>query len=100
MELTGLSFIGSNRGTPKGTQFHGMNPQTGAQLEPAYHSASVVELDQAARLAADAFATYSQTTGKIRAAFLRRVANGLEGAKQELAERANLETALPLPRLT
>jgi NADP-dependent aldehyde dehydrogenase len=99
MELTGQSFIAAQRGSREGVQFFGLNPQTGASLEPAYFSASQAELDQAARLAAEAFASYSQTSGKTRAAFLRRVADEFDSAKQVLAERAHLETALPMPRL-
>ena len=100
MELTGLSFIGSDRGSREGASFHGMNPQTGAALDPPYYSATSAEVEKAAHLAAEAFPSYSRSTGKTRAAFLRRAADGLESARQELAERASLETALPMPRLT
>ena len=99
MELTGQSFIGLGRGTYEGAEFHAMNPQTGAPLAPAYHSATPAQLDAAIKLAAEAFETYSQTTGKVRAAFLRRIADGFEALRQALAERAHLETALPMPRL-
>ena len=99
MELTGHSFIGNQRGTNGGAGFHGANPQTGSLLEPVYHSAISAEVEQAIQLAAEAFPSYSQTPGKARGAFLRRIADGFETAKQELAERANQETALPMPRL-
>jgi NADP-dependent aldehyde dehydrogenase len=99
MELTGLSFIGNYRGSSTGAGFQAANPQTDATLQPVFHSAAPEEVDRAVRLAADAFATYSQTSGKRRAAFLRRVADGFETHRQELAERAHLETALPMPRL-
>jgi NADP-dependent aldehyde dehydrogenase len=99
MELTGLSFIGSRRSSQQGAKFYGANPQSGAALEPAYHSATPAELNDAASLAAEAFGSYSQASGKTKAAFLRRLADGLEAHKQELAERAHLETALPMPRL-
>jgi len=99
MELTGHSFIGNQRGTRGGAGFHGANPQTGSLLEPVYHSATPSEVEQAIQLASEAFPGYSQTSGRARAAFLRRIADGFDAAKQELAERANLETALPMPRL-
>ena len=99
MELTGLSFIGNYRGSSTGAGFQAANPQTDATLQPVFHSAAPEEVDRAVRLAADAFATYSQTSGKRRAAFLRRVADGFETYRQELAERSHLETALPMPRL-
>lgn len=99
MELTGLSFIGSQRGSRDGVSFQAFAPQTGDPIQPVYRSSTLLELDRAAQLAAEAFSSYSQTTGKARAAFLRRIADGFESHRDELAQRANLETALPIPRL-
>jgi NADP-dependent aldehyde dehydrogenase len=99
MELTGTSFLGTRRGTQGGAIFHGVNPVTGEILEPAYHSASTADVETAVRLAAEAFEPYSKLSGKAKAAFLRRIADGLDAHKQDLAERAHLETALPMPRL-
>ncbi len=99
MELTGHSFLGSRRSHTAGAEFHATNPQTGATLPPTYRSASIADVDEAAQLAAEAFPGYSQISGKARAAFLRRIADTFEAHRQELAERAHLETALPLPRL-
>jgi NADP-dependent aldehyde dehydrogenase len=99
MELTGQSFIGPGRGTRVGAPFQAFNPQSGTPLAPQYHSATPTELDKAARLAAEAFDSYSQASGKAKAALLRRIADGFETHRQVLAERAHLETALPMPRL-
>lgn len=100
MELKGLSFLGLKRGATGGGTFHAVNPQTGAALDPVFHSASPAEVETAAQLAAEAFETYSRTPGKARAAFLRRCADALDQHKEEIAQRAHLETALALPRLT
>lgn len=99
MELTGLSFLGTRRGTPGDFTFHAQNPVTSEPLSPAYYSATREELDEAVSAAAEAFTSYSQLPGKARAAFLRRAADALDAQKQALAERAHLETALPMPRL-
>ncbi|MFZ0745894.1 MAG: aldehyde dehydrogenase (NADP(+)) [Terracidiphilus sp.] len=99
MELTGQSFIGSRRGSRDGAAFQAANPQTGDTLQPTYYSATSPELEEAVELASRAFASYSQMGGKARAAFLRRVADGFEAHREALATRANLETALPVPRL-
>jgi NADP-dependent aldehyde dehydrogenase len=99
MELSGQSLIGRRRGSRDGKSFQAAIPQTGAALEPAYFSASHAEIEEAARLAVEAFERYSQASGKAKASFLRRIADGLDAAKQALAERAHLETALPMPRL-
>ena len=99
MELTGQSFLGNRRGAAHATSFHAVNPQTGEALAPAYHPASLAEVDAAVQLASQAFASFSQTSGRQRAAFLRRAADGITARQYELAERAHLETALPMPRL-
>ena len=100
MELTGLSFIGSERGSRNGSSFQAFAPSTGEPIQPVYRAATLQELERAAQLAAEAFQTYSQTSGKVRAAFLRRIADGLDSHRDDLAQRAHIETALPLPRLT
>src|SRR5579862_8318715 len=100
MELTGLSFIGSQRGTRTGDGFQAFAPHTGEPLQPVFRSATPQDLDRAAKLAAEAFGAYSQTTSKARAGFLRYIADAFEAHRDELAHRANLETALPMPRLT
>src|SRR5580704_9716263 len=99
MELTGLSFLGSRRGLRDGAGFHASNPQTGSTLAPVYYSATPAEVDEAVQLATKAFSSYSQATGKAKGALLRRAADQFDLHKQELAERAHLETALPMPRL-
>src|SRR5580692_11599396 len=99
MELTGHSFIGGHRGAPGSRVFSAVNPATGADLQPAYYCAASSEVDEAAQLASDAFASYSQAGGAAKAVFLRRIADGFEAHREELAQRAHLETALPIPRL-
>jgi NADP-dependent aldehyde dehydrogenase len=99
MTLKGFSFIGSQRGASGGAPLHGLNPATGQQLEPRYFSASAAELERAVELAAQAFPVYAATSGEAKAAFLGNIADGLDALQQILAERAHLETALPMPRL-
>lgn len=99
MDLTGLSFIGARRGQTGGATFYGINPATGAVLEPAYHSATAEEVERAAQLAAEAFPAYSTTTGKQRGAFLRAIAANIEALGDTLYARVMAETALPEPRV-
>ncbi len=100
MELHGVSILGNRRGGQDGAAFHAINPETGEALTPKYHSASHAEVNEAAELAAETFASYSELGGKERAAFLRRVADGFDAHRDALAERAHLETGLPVaPRL-
>ena len=98
-ELQGTSIIGLRRGGSSNRTLQGFNPASGENLLPVYHSSSREEVDDAAKLAHDAFAAYSQTTGAERARFLRRIAENIESLGDELITRANAETALPEPRL-
>jgi NADP-dependent aldehyde dehydrogenase len=99
MPLTGLSFIGSQRGLPGSAHIYAINPATGERLDPLYHSASPAEVDRAAQLASQAFPVYAALSGKAKGALLRGIADGLDAIQQQLADRAHLETALPMPRL-
>lgn len=97
--LQGTSILGSTHGPQVGKSFHGINPATGEQLQPAYFSASEKEVERAAQLAEAAFASYSKLPNTQRAAFLNKIADALHSISDQLVERAHLETALPLPRL-
>jgi NADP-dependent aldehyde dehydrogenase len=99
MALHGFSLIGQGTGLPGGKSFRGVNPATGEQLEPLFHSATLQDLAQAAAGAEAAFAIYKNAAGKARSAFLRKIADGLSAAGEELVARAHLETGLPLARL-
>ena len=97
--LFGYSIINSEPKQGSGGSFNGVDPATGALLDPAYSSASLGDLEQATGLAAEAFAIYSQAPGRERARFLRRIAEGLDGIAADIVARASKETALPEARL-
>src|SRR5438270_284859 len=99
LSFSGRSLIGTQLGKKQGTAFHGINPTNGATLEPAFFSAWADEIDQAANLAADAFVKLQGTSGRERAAFLRRIADSLTKYGEAIIERANLESGLPIARL-
>ena len=64
-----------------------------------FHSASVADVATAAKLAGEAFAVYSQWSGRQRLALSNRIAELLEASVAEIVVRASLETALPVARL-
>ena len=97
--LLGTSFIGNSRSSGTETCGNGIQPGTGAVLEPAYMAATPDEVENALSLAAAAFPVYSQLPGKTRAVFLRAIADGIEAVVEDIVERGQLETALPEPRL-
>jgi len=99
MELTGRSIIGSKRGATSEASLQGFNPATGEALSPGYHFATDAEVDEAARLAYEAFASYSKTSGAARARFLRKIAENIEGLGDTLISRATAETGLAEGRI-
>jgi alpha-ketoglutaric semialdehyde dehydrogenase len=99
MELTGTSIIGFSRGSENGGSLFGVNPATGENLAPQYHSASEAEVEQAVKLAAAAFESYSQSSGAERAKLLRTIATNIEGLGDTLINRATQETGLPEGRI-
>jgi len=99
-QLQGRSFIAGIVALSGGASFHGYYPGDGRALEPAYSSASLADVDRAVSAANDAFEDFANLSGARRALFLRAIADGIDVAAAELIQRANLETALPIPRLT
>lgn len=99
MELIGKSIIGSKRGAGDRSVVQGFNPATGETLPPTYYGATAAEVDQAARLANEALSSFSQTPGAQRAAFLRKIADNIEGLGDSLISRATQETGLAEARI-
>jgi alpha-ketoglutaric semialdehyde dehydrogenase len=99
MKLTGRSTIGFESGAAAHEVFYAMNPKNGERLDPVFFSAAPDEVDRAASLAHEAFATYERVSARDRGAFLRAIAANIESIIEELVERAEQETALPKARL-
>jgi len=99
MELSGKSIIGFRRGESEQVAVYGVNASTGEKLNPAYRAASASEVDDAVQMAHQAFGSYSQTSGAERAAFLRKIAENIEGLGDVLMTRATQETGLPEARI-
>jgi alpha-ketoglutaric semialdehyde dehydrogenase len=99
LRLSGRSLLGENAMETKGSSFRGVNPASGAELEPVFYSATAEDIDQAANLASDAFPTLAALSGRDRAALLRRIAKKLTAESTVIVDRAHLETGLPVPRL-
>ncbi len=97
--LLGRSILNGEPRVGTGAAFQGLDPSVGTRLDPVYRSASVDDVDLAARLADDAFAAYGKLSGVDKARFLRHIAAGIQAITAELVERAHSETALPKPRL-
>jgi NADP-dependent aldehyde dehydrogenase len=97
--LRGCSLLNGEAREGTGEEFSGFDPATRTRLDPAFHSASLEDVDLAATLAGEAFAIYGKHSGREKGRFLRHIALGIEGIAVELVERAHRETALPEKRL-
>ncbi|MGA8441133.1 MAG: aldehyde dehydrogenase (NADP(+)) [Candidatus Sulfotelmatobacter sp.] len=97
--LVGRSLIGFRDGNGCGEPFYATDPTSGERLQPGFISATPEEVEHAARLASQAFASYSCIPGCDRGAFLRKIAEKIESIAGDIVERAGQETALPQARL-
>lgn len=100
MTLHGKSIIAGSPGETGGKTFHAVNPATNQRLEPTFHEASDGEVNRALEAAASAFAIYRERAGTERATLLEAIATQIESLGDELMQRANAETGLPLARIT
>ena len=82
-----------------GKAFRAVNPATGNEIEPEFNVASTTDADKALALADKAFAVYSKTDGKTKAAFLRSIAEEILAIGDTLIECASAESGLPAARL-
>jgi 2,5-dioxopentanoate dehydrogenase len=99
MNLTGNLLIGAHEvGATAGTM-RALNPATNLKFAPDFAFGGPAEVERAAQLADDAFDSYNGTTLAERAAFLERIADGLDAHAPALAQRAALETGLPAAQL-
>jgi len=95
----GKSIIGFSRSEASGDAGSAVNPASGHKLEPEFHVPTNAEVDRAVELARQAFPIYSALPGKERAGFLRKIAEKIDAAVDQIAERGPLETGLPEPRM-
>lgn len=80
--------------------FQATNPATGETLPGDFPEHTAADVNHACQLAADAFPAYRRLSPADKAAFLERIADEIIALGDELLQRANLETALPIARLT
>jgi len=110
LKISGQSIIGFGQAgfrqaglrdaTDAGESFGAINPRTGEAVGPTFFPSGSSEIDLAASLADKAFAIYRRASGREKGKLLRTIADKLDAAVDTLVERAELETALPKPRLT
>jgi NADP-dependent aldehyde dehydrogenase len=97
--ITGDALIGGVPVKGAGGSFQAFNPAVREPLEPRFHMVSLEQIDQACRLADDAFDTFRSTSNEERAKFLETIAAQIVEIGDELIVRAMAESGLPRARL-
>ena len=96
--ITGKNYIGNQLSANGAKTFRTFNPLLNLENEWVITEASVEETNEAARLAAEAYKTYSKKSGTQKAEFLRAIAEEIEALGDELVSVYSSESGLPAGR--
>jgi NADP-dependent aldehyde dehydrogenase len=99
MALSGRLFIGEER-VSTAESFRAVNPTLARELEPSFSVAGTAEVAVACALAASVFDRFRSLDAPVRASFLESIATHILALGDELLERAQAESGLPLVRLS
>lgn len=99
MSLNGNLLIGAAEVATSEGAMRALNPATNELIEPTFAFGTIGHIERAVALADEAYESYSRTSLAQRAAFLERIADGLDAVAPELAQRTSLETGLPPAQL-
>ncbi|WP_072804727.1 aldehyde dehydrogenase (NADP(+)) [Rhodococcoides yunnanense] len=97
--ITGDFLIGGAARTGEGDAIEAIDPSSGETLGPTFHYATTKDVQDATRLADEAFDTYRRTTSEARALFLESIADNIDALGDELIDRASAESGLSRVRL-
>ena len=97
--INGEMFIGGRAAKGTDGEIRGINPETGETLDPVYGGATWADLDEACRLAWEAFDAYRSADPGKRAAFLEAIAQNIIDLGDELVERTMAESGLARGRI-
>ena len=99
MNITGQALIGAHCVTGDGAVFSAYSPVSGDNIAPDFHTVNQAQIDQACRLARQAFDGYRATDPETRARFLETIAQKIIDLGEPLIVRAMAESGLPQARL-
>lgn len=100
LTLRGHSIVAGESIRGRAGELSGLNPATGARLDPAYSLLDDDQLRQATAAAHEASVPYSALAPEARAGFLDRIAEGIEAMRESIVARAVSETGLTPQRLS
>ncbi len=99
MKLTGKNIIGNGKSGEGKDTFTAFDPVRNEPVPIEFHEATDSEIETAMTKAESAFGEYGRRSGSEKAAFLESIAEGIDALGDELIERCNMETGLPVGRL-
>ncbi|MBM7073890.1 aldehyde dehydrogenase (NADP(+)) [Shewanella sp. 202IG2-18] len=98
LEISGLHFITQSwQGSADG--FFSMNPVKNEKTDWQFAEATFDDVDNATKLATDAFKVYRNKSASEKALFLETIADEIENLSEKIIFAANIETGLPEARL-
>lgn len=99
MPVSGRLFIGTERVATAAT-FQAVDARSGELMQPSFSAAGDAEVESACALAWSAFHPFRELEPAARARFLEAIADRIQALGDELLERGQAETGLPIARLT
>ncbi|WKN43334.1 aldehyde dehydrogenase (NADP(+)) [Tunicatimonas pelagia] len=99
MQITGDQIIANNFLKSENSSFQAKNPANGEKLPTEFFEATAEEIDQAVKVAEEAFVVYRKKSDQERADFLDRIGEEIMNLGDTLLERCHQETGLPMGRL-
>jgi NADP-dependent aldehyde dehydrogenase len=100
MPLHGKNLIGGELSAQGKATFQAWAPEKGAAVGPLFTEATAEEVERAFAASAASFEAYRRLEAEAVAAFLERIGAEIDALGDELLQRASLETAHPVDRLT
>lgn len=95
MEIQGKNLIGFEVSEQNSSVFFAINPVSGQNLEPAFASVTMQDLEKAILKAKNAYLIYRKKSGNEKADFLNQIASEIENLGEYLIKRYTLESGLP-----
>ena len=93
--ITGKNYIGNTQSDKGEKTFTTFNPQLNLENKHVFTEATSEEIDEAVRLASDAFKTYREISGVKKAEFLNAIADEILALDEELIKTYSSESGLP-----
>ena len=93
--ITGKNYIGNKHSANGNKTYKTFNPKLNLENEWTFYEATEEELNEAAKLASEAFESYRNFTAERKAGFLRVIADEIEALGDLLIETYCLESGLP-----